>query len=88
MSVTSLSMPCSFFIFRNAKTKEHWYLEMLTAWAETWTLTRIKSRVSLGGQTFGGLTTVAGEVKSRRESVKAKNLSQGSKETSNLEYFH
>lgn len=81
MSVTSLSMPCSLFVCRNAKTKKCRSLEMLTARAETWTLTR----VSLGGQMSRGLTTIAGEVKSRRESVKAKNQSHGSKETSNLE---
>lgn len=37
---------------------------------------------------IGGSTAVAGQVKSRRESVKTKNQSQGSKETNNLEYFH
>lgn len=31
-------MPHSLFIFRNAKTKNHQSLEMLTAQAETWTL--------------------------------------------------
>lgn len=38
---------------------------------------------------IGGLTTVARQVKSSRDSVKTKkNQRQGSKETSNLEYLH
>lgn len=47
-----------------------------------------QSRVSLGGQMIGALTTRAGQVKSRKESVKTKNQSQGSKETSNLQYLY
>jgi len=88
MSTISLSMPRSLFIFRNAKTENHQSLDADSSLRDL-DIVKNQSRVSLGGRMIGGLTTATGQVKSRRESVKTKeNQSQGSKETSNLEYIH